>query len=350
MLKKLAILFLFCFCLTGCRGTETWGSTALSSDSEPGKFSAQIFAMNTVMDISLYGNDDSLLSDASALVNDLEGLFSATDKNSEISRLNASGTLNLSDDTYNLVERALEICRQTDGALDLSIYPVVKAWGFTTDSHHVPSQQELDDLLSKVDYNKIECSPENNSISIPDGMEIDLGSVAKGYTGDKILDLFRKNGITSALLNLGGNVQALGSKPDGTDWRVGVRDPLSNGYLGVLSISDMSVITSGGYERYFEDKEGNIYWHIIDPSTGFPAKNGIISATAVGNEGTYCDALSTSLFIMGTDKAVEFWKTYRDFEMILVTEDEEVMITPGLKDKFTLTDGSSYKLTVIEDD
>lgn len=343
MLKKLIFPLCICVLLTGCQ-PETAGKR-----EDISKYSTQIFSMDTVMDVTIYGEDDSLLDDAALLVSDLDSSLSTTSPDSEIYQLNHTGSASLSPRTSLLFDRALEFCEKTDGALDLSIYPVVRAWGFTTDTYQIPTRQELDHLLSHVDYRDILFSPEEQTVSLPEGMEVDLGSVAKGFTGDLLLDLFQQNDISSALLNLGGNVQTLGAKPDGTPWRVGIQDPLGNGNLGVLSIVDQAVITSGGYERYFQGEDGTIYWHIIDPETGFPARNGLISATAVGSEGVYCDALSTSLFIMGPEKAIAFWKEQKDFEMILVTEENKVLLTPGLATSFRLTEGSPYQLEVIPD-
>ena len=346
-MKKLLFCLSLTLLLSGCGNSDTSSS---SSGSSIDKYSTQIFAMDTVMDISVYAKDDAILTKASSLVTDLEKSLSTTDTNSEIYQLNQSKDAILSDDTAYLLERTLEFCAKTNGALDLSIYPVVRAWGFTTDSFQVPSQSEIDSLLSNVDYTKISYSKDEKHVILPEGMEIDFGSVAKGYTADKLAHLLKDNDISSALLNLGGNVQAVGSKPDGTPWKIAVKSPDDRtDYLGVLSVSDSAVVTSGGYERFFEDDDGNIYWHIIDPSTGTPAKNGIISATAIGPEGLYCDALSTSLFIMGAEKAEAFWKTYKDFDMILVTDEDEVIITPGIKSTFELTPNSPYHVTVIEE-
>ena len=338
ILKKIiSICLCAAFILTGCQ------SAAKTEE----KYSTQIFAMDTIMDVSVYDKDDSVLKEVSSLIKQLDQQLSTTSPDSEIYQLNTKKQASLSENTSELLELGLHFCQKTNGALDLSVYPVVKSWGFTTDSYRVPSQEELSALLANVDYSKIQFSSENQSASLDENMEIDLGSIAKGYTGDKIIELLKDHGITSALLNLGGNVQVLGTKPDGSSWNVGIQDPLSDDYLGALSVTDSAVITSGGYERYFEDENGNVYWHIIDPSTGYPAKNGLISATAVGPDGAYCDALSTSLFIMGKEKAEQFWKEHQDFEMILISENKEVFITSGLKDSFHLMDDSSYTLNVI---
>lgn len=177
-----------------------------------------------------------------------------------------------------------------------------------------------------------------------DGMEIDLGGIAKGYTSSRIMEIFKDYDIDSGLVNLGGNVQAYGTKTDGSNWRVAIKNPDTadddtDDYIGILSIADKAVITSGGYERYFE-QDGKTYHHIIDPSTGYPAENGLVSVTIVSDDGTLADGLSTSLFIMGKDKAVEFWKVHSDeFDAVLVADDGTIYVTEGIKDSFT-SDGT----------
>jgi len=184
-------------------------------------------------------------------------------------------------------------------------------------------------------------------VTVGEGMQLDLGSVAKGYTGDRVTDLFRNAGVTSAILNLGGNVQTLGAKPDGKPWRVAVNDPLGNGYAGVIEVADKAVITSGGYERYFVE-DGTVYRHIIDPADGYPVDNGLLSVTIIGDEGVLCDAFSTALFVMGADRAAEFWQTSDDFEAILLTEDGEILVTEGIAADFEpLGDWSAAPLTVL---
>ena len=343
MLKKISLLLSVCLLLSAC------GAGAASDPSfEDEKLSSQIYAMDTMMDLSIYGGDQALLDQAAARIAGLEELLSTTKETSEIAVLNREGSADLSEDTAALMDRALTLCGETEGALDISIYPVVKAWGFTTDSFQIPDPAVLEELRSHVDYRQVAFA--DGSVSIPAGMQVDLGSVAKGYTGDQIVKLFRDNGITSALLNLGGNVQALGSKPDGSDWRIAIKDPAGSDYLGILSTSDKAVVTSGGYERYFEGEDGTIYWHIIDPKTGYPAKNGLISTTIIGDEGVYCDGLSTSLFIMGPEKAVAFWQAHQDFEMVRVTDQQQVLVSPGIAESFQLMDNSPYSLSVIDAD
>ncbi len=303
------------------------------------------FAMDTVMTLRLYqGGDGSLLDRAEARVRELEGLWSVTDGASEISTLNHDGSAELSPETADLLRTALGMCERTGGALDISTYPILRAWGFTTGEYSVPGGEAIAALLPLVDYGRV--ALEAGAAALPPGMEIDLGSVAKGYTGDALAALLKQGGAASALLDLGGNIQAVGSKPDGSPWRVAVRDPAGDGSVGVVEVVDQAVVTSGGYERYFEE-DGVRYWHIIDPATGWPARSGLTSVTVVGESGLLCDGLSTALFVMGREGALEHWRQHRDFEAVLVSEDGSVTITAGLEGRFTPAD-PARPLTVAQ--
>ena len=330
------------------------------------------FAMDTVMEFSAYA-DESLLAEARDIVADIENRVSTTREASEIYALNRDGGGTVSPETAALLDTALSMCRMTGGAFDVSIYPVVRAWGFTTGEYRVPSFDETAALLENVDYARIRLNGEN--VTFPEGMEIDLGGVAKGYAGREAAAYLRERGVTSGLLNLGGNVQTIGSKPDDSAWRVAIRDPQDPAaYAGIVEIRDKAAVTSGGYERYFTGDDGETYWHIMDPATGRPARNGIVSATVIADDGqTYwhimdpatgrparsgllsatviaddgalCDALSTALFVMGAEQAERFWRNYRDFEMVLLTEDGEAIVTPGLS--YTPQDGAPYVVRTL---
>ena len=296
------------------------------------------FAMDTIMDFTIYGQED-LLDQTESMIRSLEAEMSVTDPDSEIAVINENGYGKVTGDTSDLISAALSLCKRTDGALDISVYPIVHVWGFTTGNYQVvPDDASIQALLPLVDYTQIDYQQDSGDIQLPDGMEIDLGSVAKGYAGQKAADFLKENGITSGLLSLGGNIQAIGSKPDGSPWKIGIQDPFQNeSPMMVLSVTDKSVVTSGGYERYFQ-QDGKTYWHIMDPSTGYPAENGLVSVTIVGTDGMLCDGLSTSLFVMGLEKAADFWGSSDDFDAVFVTEDQTVYITEGLADSFALTE------------
>lgn len=314
--------------------------TACSKQSKASIIDSQsksFFAMDTYMTITAYGeNAETALNQAEERVKELEKLWSVTDESSEIYAVNHSGgaAVTISDETAELLGFSLDISKITDGALDCTMYPVLTEWGFTTSDYTIPTDEKISALLKNTGYEKVKI--DGNSVSIPENMQIDLGAVGKGYTGDLIVDILQENGVESALLDLGGNIQTIGTKPDGTDWKVGLRSPFDEGSFATLENSDCAVITSGGYERYFVGDDGKTYWHILNPETGKPAHSGLVSVTIVGKEGRLCDALSTSLFVMGLDKATELWKQRDNFEMVLVSEEGKIYLTEGLEDNFSL--------------
>lgn len=321
--------------------------TGCSAESSPEPVQGTFFAMDTMMDFTIYG-ESGLIDQSESLIASLESLVSVTDTGSELYAINQTGSGTLTGKASSLMEQALEICRRTDGALDLSIYPIVRAWGFTTGSYQVPDEAEIQALLPLVDYRKIQYDAADGDVTLPVGMKIDLGSVAKGYAGQLVAQMLREHGVQSALLNLGGNVQTVGAKPDGSPWQIGIKDPQGEDAMMVLSVEDQAVVTSGGYERYFE-QDGQTYWHIMDPSTGHPADSGLISVTIVGDEGVVCDGLSTALFVMGLEKAADLWAQSGDFEAVFVTASGEVYITEGLRDRFALTEQyADTPVSVIE--
>ena len=303
--------------------------------------SKEVFAMDTVMTINIYNSTNDVLDLCEEKIIELDGLFSTTNENSEISILNKYGSNTVSKDTFDLIEKSLKICTSTNGSLDISVYPLVQAWGFTTDSFKIPSNEEITNLLNYVDYKKIKLSTEENTVTLDENMQIDLGSTAKGYTSNSLIKILKDANVKSALLNLGGNVHALGAKPDNTPWRIAIKNPLNNSNALVINIIDKAVITSGAYERYFIDDNGKKYGHIIDPKTGMPIENDLLSVTIIGEDAVLCDALSTSLFVMGLDKSIEYWKENNNFDAIFITKNNDIYITEGIEDDITLIDDYS---------
>ena len=313
-LKNIKCLLAVCLCasalLVGC-GQKTADKSEISSESAQNQSddiqeaSRDIFAMDTYMTVTAYGeNAEAAVDAAQAEIERLDALLSTGDADSEIAKLNADGSAELSEDAGYLTERALELYQETDGAFDIAIYPVMEAWGFPTQNFQVPSQNTLDQLLPLTDAGNISYDKETRKISFGvEGMKIDLGGIAKGYTSSRII--------------------AVQSPADTED------------YLGILSVQDKAVITSGGYERYFE-QDGVTYHHIIDPKTGYPAESGLVSVTIVSEDGTLADGLSTSLFIMGKEKAADFWREHKDeFDAILMSDDGTLYVTEGLENDFS---------------
>ena len=325
-MRRLSLLcIVLLLLLTGC------------SASEPCR--RELMAMDTFMTLSVYAQSpaagEALLEEAAGEIRRLEGLLSVTDPGSEIYQVNHGGAVSLSEPVRELLEKALELCRETGGALDVTVYPAVRAWGFTTGAYRVPEEAELSALVERVGYGRV--ALDGDRLALPEGVELDLGSVGKGWTGDRLTALFREAGVSSAIMELGGNVQALGTKPDGSPWRVAVQAP-GGGYAGVLEIVDKAVVTSGGYQRYFE-QDGETYIHIIDPATGRPARTGLASVTIVADSGLQGDGLSTALFVMGREKAEAFWRGNPEFDFILLGEDGTAAITEGLEECFSLYGG-----------
>ena len=313
------------------------------------KCQKQLFAMDTYMEFTAYGkNSEKAVDAAIEEVQKLDAMLSAENSKSEVYALNEQGNLQATDDLAELILRGKEIYQETDGLFDDTIYPVMKLWGFPTGNYHVPTAAEVQKKLALVDGNKVEIQTRDsdekgrdskekaNFVTLGADQEIDFGGIAKGYTGQKLAELFQEYGVSSALVSLGGNIQAIGTKPDGSSWKVGIRDPKGGqqDYIGVLSVENQAVITSGGYERYFEE-DGKTYIHIINPRTGYPADGDLLSVTIVSRDGTLADGMSTALYIMGYEKACQFWRQRREeFNVILVTDDGKIHISENLKENF----------------
>lgn len=358
--KKLGVLLLAGSCLLmGCsrqtnrlaEGNEAvneWSEregTEVETTEAIVNYSKDIFAMDTYMTLTAYGEEaKAAVEAAEAEINRIEQLVSTGIDTSEIAKLNQEGVADVSKDTAYLIQRSLELNDSTEGAFDITIYPLMVEWGFTDQNYQVPKQERIQELLEQVDSSAVERDEDRVSLH-KEEMEIDLGGIAKGYTSARIMEIFKEYGIKSGVVSLGGNVQVLGTKTDGSDWRVAVENPGEEGtYIGVLEVSDKAVITSGGYERYFE-QDGKTYHHILDPKTGYPAESGLTSVTIVSEDGTLADGLSTSLFIMGKEKAIEYWReNSKEFDAILVESDGTISVTETIAANFT----SDYDFQVID--
>ena len=328
-----AVVSAFLIAAAGC------GSSP-SAKEENRTYSRDIFAMDTYMSIRAYGGDESALDAAEERIRQLEAELSVTKPDSDVARINASAgsPAEVSEDTALIVKKALETGSLTGGALDVTAYPLVKEWGFTTGDYHIPSQESIDELLVNVDYGRIEMS--GSTVAVGTGQQLDLGALAKGYTSDEVIRILRDNGTDAAIISLGGNVQSFGTKPDGSAWKVAVRDPFSpENDMCVIETGEKAVITSGNYERCFTGDDGREYWHIIDPADGYPADNGIVSATIIGGSGLDCDALSTAVFVKGLEGAESLWRSSMSYDMIIVTDDRKIYYTEGVADSFSNLSG-----------
>lgn len=325
--------------VTGCGSDVAKGKDSVDIKKQNDNYSAtkEIFAMDTYMTLTATGKDaDAALEEAVSEIEELDQLFSVGNDESEVSIVNKNGSEILSDDTAYLIDYSLRLYESTKGAFDISVYPLMEAWGFTTGKYKVPAKDTIQKLLLNVDSSQIEYNSAKKLISLPNNLQIDLGGIAKGYTSSKVMDIYQKHKLVSGMVSLGGNVQLYGSKSDGSKWKVAIEDPTDTSqYLGVIQTDGKAVITSGGYERYFEEN-GKKYHHILNPKTGYPANNGLSSVTIISEDGTLADGLSTSLFVMGKEEAISYWKEYsQKFEMVLVDEEGNISISEGIEGDFS---------------
>ena len=290
---------------------------------------ADFFAMDTFMTVEAYGTRaQAALSACEEETRRIETLLSVTSESGDIYRVNcAEGRqAQIGAETAAILNAALACSRETDGAFDPTVYPIVRCWGFYDAEKRVPDEREIASLLPLVGWENVEM--QGDIVTLPAGGGIDLGGVAKGYAADRLASVLTENGVKSALLSLGGNVYALGRKPDGRPWRVGVQDPFDAGaVIGAVEVADLAVVTSGSYQRYFT-QDGTLYHHILDPATGYPADSGLASVTVVCENAARADALSTALFVMGLERASAYWRASGDsFAAIFVSKDGTVTYT-----------------------
>ncbi len=341
-MTAMAAAVLMLLSLTGC------------NDSEP--VQKQIFAMDTVMTVTAYGsNAEEGIDAAKGVIMALDSTLDPDSQDSCTYQLNNAHGSNVvvPPQVAEMLSTALTVHNRSGGALDLSVYPIYLAWGqFKEETARVPGSDELKALLKNLKFGDIDITsfPDegNYSVRLPDGTQISFGSVAKGCAANYAIGAMRDAGVKSGIVSLGGNVQTLGLKPDGSNWTIAVEDPKDTGsYLGTLSVGETAVVTSGDYQRYFIAQDGTSYHHLINPKTGKPVENTLSSVTIVCTDGTLADALSTAMFILGENAALKYWEDYGGFEMVMVTKDGRVLCTSGLMESFTLTNTSDYTLSVV---
>jgi thiamine biosynthesis lipoprotein len=305
------------------------------------------FVLGTVVTIALYeGGSEEILDQVFNRLLEIENLMSANLDASEIGRINSQAGLEpvrVSDETLAVIEKGIYYGQVSDGAFDITMEPVVHLWNIGTEEAKVPDMSVLAQRVAKVDYQKVQINRQDQTVFLPEkGMGLDLGGIAKGYAADEIVRLLEGQGVSEAMLNLGGNVYAMGMKEGASLWKIGIQNPFDsrNAYFGIASIANKSVVTSGPYERYFEE-DGKRYHHIFDSSTGLPIENEIASVSVIADLSMDGDALSTTLYAMGIDNGIKLVETLPGVECIFVNQDKAVTISSGLKESFTL-ENSEY--------
>jgi thiamine biosynthesis lipoprotein len=304
------------------------------------------YALGTIINLRAYGNKaEKAIDEAIEKLNDIDDKMSAFKADSEISKINSKAGTSLeeivSEDTYFVVKNATKYSEILDGTFDPTIRPLVKLWSIGTKEEIIPEQFQIEETLKLVNYKDVILNENKNSIMLKQNKQaLDVGGIAKGFAADEIRDIFYKHNVKSALIDLGGNIFALGSKEDGSPWRVGIQNPFKprGEYVGILSVKNKSVVTSGNYEKYFM-KDGQRFHHIIDPKTGYPSQSKIISATIISDNSIDGDGLSTGIYILGIDKAMKIMETIAGVEAIFITEDKKIYKTSGVnKEILILTD------------
>jgi thiamine biosynthesis lipoprotein len=334
-LKKIfIILLLSTLLLSGCVN---------NNDSKT--FSNQALLLDTTVTITLFEDNKEAFEKSFELIEYYENMLSSHKEMSDIYKINHSNgdLVSVNEITIELIKKAKEYSILTNGLFDISIGSLIELWDINNkdDGSTPPSQSDINNAINFTGNDKVKIL--NNSIQLDAGVMLDLGGIAKGFIADKVAQNLVEMGIERGIINLGGNVFVLGSKVDGSDYRIGVQDPDDNrgDYMGVLSVSNQSVVTSGIYERYFIT-DGVHYHHILDPFSGFPSNNDLKSVTIVSELSVDGDALSTSVFLLGVDKGLKFVEDLKNIDAILITKDNKVYCTSGINDVFEIT-SSKYE-------
>lgn len=347
-MKKLTALFLtiltLLMLLGGCRGQGNAGDGG-TAEKDPVQVDELVFAMDTAMTLRAYGdNAKAAVAACKDEILRLDELFSTTADGGDIRRINEAGGefVEVDAETLAVLRLALDCAALTNGCFDPTIYPVVRLYGFTTDSFRVAGDAEIAAALETVDYANIEI--DGSRVRTLNGAKIDLGGIAKGYLANRLKSIMEEHGVASAILSLGGNIISVGNKPDGSVWNIGITDPNEPATECLALPTDRSVVTSGSYQRYFIGDDGALYHHIIDPATGRPANNGLLSVSVVCEDSAKADALSTALFVLGFEAAAEFWRENGGFDIVFIDNTNTIYATPGVyADLRPLVDGYEIK-------
>lgn len=311
------------------------------------------YLLGTLVEITIYDNpSDDIFNKAFDRIKDIEDKMTINEDTynedtynikSEVMNINDNSGqkyVKVSDDTFYVIEKGLYYSNLSKGNFDITIGPIVKLWNIGTEFARVPSDTEIKNNLKLVNYKDVLINKENKEVMLKrEGMKIDLGSIAKGYAADEVKKILLDNGIKHAIINLGGNIYALGSKIDGNPWAIGIQNPFQKRGepLGIVNVINKSVVTSGIYERYFE-VEGKRYHHILSPFTGYPVENSIAGVSIITDNSIDADGLSTTLFTLGIEKGLDLAEQINGVEAIFITKDNEIYMTSGIKSNFKLID------------
>lgn len=341
-IKKVTILLILITIIVSLFGcTKTNNITPISKTQ---------YLLGTVINIKVYEEvDEEVFDEIFNKIQEIENKMSINLDNSEVIEINNKSGIDyasVSEDTFNVIKQSLYYSELSEGNFDITIGPLVKLWNIGTEYAKVPDVKEIKEKLNLIGYNKIQLNEKEKKVKLEDkNMIIDLGAIAKGYAADEIVKIMKNNNINHAIIDIGGNVYTVGKKSDDSEWKIGVQNPFNDrgDYIGIIEVSDKSIVTSGIYERYLE-VEDKRYHHILSPFTGYPVENSLASITIVSEKSIDGDALSTSVFSLGLEKGKDLVENLDGIDAIFVTKDLQVYVTSGIKNKFVLTD---KKFTII---
>ncbi len=312
------------------------------------------FMLGTFVVINLYDQkDEKIIDEVFERLREIENRMSVNIEDSDISLVNKNAGIKpvkVHQDVYYVLKKAKYYSEISGGAFEPTIGPLVNLWGIGTGNERVPSEEEIRKSLIKVDFNKLHLLGNNEVFLDEKDMMIDLGGIAKGYAADEAKKILLDRGVKSAIIDLGGNIYALGSKPDGTPWRLGIQNPMISrsrnkvSHIGIFDGKNISVVTSGDYERYFEEN-GIRYHHIIDSKTGFPARNNVAGISVLSQDSIDGDALSTALFVLGLDEGLKLAEKIDGVDVIYITKDMKIYISSNLRGKFEITNEEFEMMT-----
>ncbi|MBU9721663.1 MULTISPECIES: FAD:protein FMN transferase [Bacillaceae] len=337
MKKRVCLSFIIVvIILTGCLS-----SSAEEMKNNPHRETEIL--MGTVVTLRIYDNDkEYVMEEAFERIRVLEDVMSVNVEGSEIDRINQAAGIEpveVSDKVFKLIQDGVYYGADTDGIFDITIGPLTSLWQIGSDEARKPSQDELDEVLPLIDYEKIVLDEENQTVFLQEaGMRLDTGGIAKGYIADLLVDLFMEKEVESAIIDLGGDIYVIGENPSGREFTIGIQDPLTTRgqSLGNIQVKDKSIVTSGIYERFIE-VDGVEYHHILDPYTGYPIMNELAGVTIISENTIDGDALSTAVFAKGLLDGLEYVEELEGVDAIFVTRDNEVYISSGITGQFELT-------------
>lgn len=347
----LLLLTVFTAGLTACKSSEG-KNEATAVNKEP--YSDEQFLIGTYVQVKIYdeGKKD-VLKKAFDRVKELGDKITINQDGSEIDEINANAgvkPVKVSDDIFYLLEQAYDYSEDSAGGFDMAIGAITQLWRIGFDDARKPAQEEIDTALKLVDYHKVKLNKKDKTVFLEEkGMKIDLGAIAKGYITDEVVKVLKDNGVTTAIVDLGGNVYVLGHSPRGADepWKVGIQDPneARGTILGTIQETNKTLVTSGIYERYLE-VDGVKYHHLFDPATGYPFDNDIAGVTIITDKSIDGDGLSTAVFSMGVKNGLEYAENElpKGTDAIFVTKEDKVYVTKDIKDEFKLTEDSPYTM------